>query len=157
MKKKARGCALLLCCLLLLCGCGKAEKKSEPADLPAIYEQILQETGSPGMILLSETKIERLYGFHAEDCPQMLIAISDDGLRIDEIWMIEAKSEEAAAELEVLARERAEHLANETENYLPDQYQVAKEARTVRIGKIVGLFVSPKAAVMEEAFRKAAS
>ena len=74
---------------------------------------------------------------------------------MDEIWLIEAADEKAAEALLATARSRIEQICTETENYLPDQYAVAKAAQALRIGNSVGLFVSPDAKAMADLFTKA--
>ena len=43
----------------------------------------------------------------------------------------------------------------EMENYLPDQYAVVQQAKLIREGRLIALFVSPEAGTMEELFLKA--
>ena len=79
----------------------------------------------------------------------------EDGLRIDEIWLVETKDENEAKRIEEMAKKRVEQLMQETENYLPDQYAVAKQAEIMRKGKLIALFLSPDAAKMASLFKNA--
>ena len=142
---------LLLCSLLCCAGCGasSAAKTAEaPAgvpDLQALYEQMLQTADFPEMFLLSPERVAKIYGIDPAACPQALFATVENGLRIDEIWLVEAETEEAAGEIEEIALGRVEQLKRGTENYLPDQFAVAEKARVLRQGKMVALLVSPEA------------
>ena len=144
---------LLLIFVLLLAGCG--EKSAAHADLQAVYDKIGSSLELPEMLPLSEKNLENYYGIDVSACKQLIAAISDDGLRVDEIWLIETGSEKEAEALLALARSRIEQICAETENYLPDQYAVAKNAQAIRIGASVALFISPDAKEMADIFTKA--
>ncbi len=152
---KAILCAALI--LALLCSLAACGGEKAPADLERLYTEISALGEAPEMIRLADKRIQRSTGVDPESCAEILVAVSADGLRVDEIWLIRSLDEEGAKAAESLARSRVEQICSETENYLPDQFAVAKEARIVRSGVYVGLFVSPEAAGMETAFRKAVS
>ena len=149
--------AALLCALalliLLLPACGSAA--GGDADLSALYAQMEEKFELPAMSALSERQLERYYGIDTAACPQLVVMQCDDGLRVDEIWLIQAADEGAAEQLLALAQSRLDQLAAETENYLPDQYAVVRDSRALRVGTYVALLISPDAAEMEELFRGA--
>ena len=149
--------AALLCALalliLLLPACGSAA--GGDADLSALYAQMEEKFALPAMSALSERQLERYYGIDTAACPQLVVMQCDDGLRVDEIWLIQAADEGAAEQLLALAQSRLDQLAAETENYLPDQYAVVRDSRALRVGTYVALLISPDAAEMEELFRGA--
>ena len=149
--------AALLCALALLIllfpACGSAA--GGDADLSALYAQMEEKFALPAMSALSERQLERYYGIDTAACPQLVVMQCDDGLRVDEIWLIQAADEGAAEQLLALAQSRLDQLAAETENYLPDQYAVVRDSRALRVGSYVALLISPDAAEMEELFRGA--
>ena len=149
--------AALLCALalliLLLPACGSAA--GGDADLSALYAQMEEKFELPAMSALSERQLERYYGIDTAACPQLVVMQCDDGLRVDEIWLIQAADEAAAEQLLALAQSRLDQLAAETENYLPDQHAVVRDSRALRVGSYVALLISPDAAEMEELFRGA--
>ena len=153
MKRNKYLLLLLLIAALLLAGCG--QKNAAHADLQAVYDKIGSSIELPEMLALSEKNLENYYGIDPSACKQLIAAISDDGLRVDEIWLIETGSEKEAEALLALARSRIEQICAETENYLPDQYAVAKNAQALRVGASVGLFISPDAREMADIFTKA--
>lgn len=153
MKRSKYLLLLMLIAALLLAGCG--QKSAAHADLQAVYDKIGSSIELPEMLALSEKDLENYYGIDPSACKQLIAAISDDGLRVDEIWLIETGSEKEAEALLALARSRIEQICAETENYLPDQYAVAKNAQALRVGASVGLFISPDAREMADIFTKA--
>ena len=145
---------LSLCSVLFFAACGNTEP-AKALDLQALYDQLQQETDTPEMFLLSPERVNKLYGIEASTCPQAFFATCSEGLRIDEIWLVEAGTEDAAKEIETLAQGRVDQLMRETENYLPDQFVIAKQAKILRNGKTVALFISPDAEKMAALFKAA--
>ena len=158
MKRLHRTICLLLAlaalCALAACG---AEPAAAPArvDCAALYEEILKLPDMPAMLPVSEKRIRNYYGIDPESCPQLVMAVCEDGLRVDEIWLIEAGSEEAAQELVRLAESRLAQVAAENENYLPDQAAVARAGQAIQSGVNAALFISPQAEEMAELYRAA--
>ena len=144
---------IVLAALLLFTGaCG--QEKVQHADMQAIRDEIAKLPGQSEMLPLSGKKIGSYYGIDADSCPQAIVLICAEGLRVDEIWLIEADSEEKAEEILSIAKSHVEQVCSETENYLPEQYAVAKQARSLRIGSSAALFISPDAEAMEKIFRQ---
>lgn len=152
MDRKLKTILMLILCLgLLTAACGQ---ESAPVDLQKLYEQLSTGDEMPEMIPLTAKQMESYYGLDLSACPQFAAAVCDDGLRVDEIWLIEAESAERAAEILEAARAHVQQLCSETENYLPDQYAVAKDARVLQIGKTAALLISSRAGEMEQLFRE---
>ena len=149
----------LLAVILLagtLCACGERSEATLSADLDALYEQLLGSAEDlPEMVAVPESKISKLFGLEPEDCNQLVISLCSESVRADEIWMIEAKDDSAADRAEALAEARLEQRRDEMKNYLPDQYAVLQQAKLVRRGRFVALFVSPEAADMADMFLNA--
>ncbi len=152
MEQRIKLTALLLA-LLLLAGCGGSG--SAAPDLQAVYDEAAGLPGAVEMIVLEPKRVNSYYGIDTDACPQAIVAVSGDGLRVDEIWLIEAADENAAAGILKAAQGRIEQLCGETENYLPDQYAVAREGQAIQKGKCVALFISPDSAAMAELFEAA--
>ena len=144
---------LFLLLALMLSACGR--KAPAHADLQALYDRLESEGKLPEMIVLNEKKVESYYGIDPGACRQLIVAMSDDGLRVDEIWLIETGSEKEAEALLALAQSRIEQVCTENKDYLPDQYAVAKGSQALRVGSSVALFISPEAKEMAELFTKA--
>ena len=138
---------LLFCTVLCCAGCGSSSgtetaAPAEAPDLQALYDGMTQTAEFPEMFLLSPERVAKLYGIDTAACPQAIFATVENGLRIDEIWLVEAESEESAGKIEEIALGRVEQLKRETENY---QYAVAEKAQVLRRGNVVALLVSPEA------------
>lgn len=164
--KRMKWTALIAALALLLAACGAAPapetaapaaetQAGESPDLEAVYQNFEETFELPEMAAVSEKRRDAILGIAPEDCLQAVTVLCGDSVRADEIWMIEAADDDAADRIAELAQARLDQRAQEMENYLPDQLQIVKQAKLVREGRFVGLFVSPDADAMEEAFRSA--
>lgn len=112
-----------------------------PADLQALYDTLAEKM--PEMIQMDETTMLNFCGIAAEDCTQVAAAICADGLRTDEVWLIEAVDEAALARLKTLAETRLEMKGEESITYSPEQYAVVQKAQLITNGLYLALIVSP--------------
>ena len=157
MRNKPADFSLWLCLLLavslLLTGCGGSSAPGN-LDLNAFYDKLSEEFTLPDMMELSDKKMENYYGLRSDACTQLLARLNSDGQSVDEIWLIEAAGDAEAEEIASLAEFRVKQVCQETENYSPEQYAVAKQAQIVKDGRYVALFISPDAKAMAELFQK---
>ena len=146
--------ALILAAVLLLsltaCG-GKPETKK--IDLNALYQGYVQYL--PEMFLADEATMLNFVGVEAADCTQVIIAISGEGMRTDEVWLIEAKDEAALEKIKGLAGVRQVAKEDETVSYAPDQYAVVTESELLTNGLYLAYLVSPDVDAMKAAFEGA--
>jgi len=146
--KMATRVIVLLLALLCLAGCG--QPAAEAPDFQAVYDSMTALTDMPDMVVVPNDKGEFLFGIAPGDCKQEIVAICQDSLLADELWLIEATDQEAADRIEALARNRLQQKAAELENYLPEQYQVVQQAQLSREGNCVVLLISPLAKELAE-------
>ena len=145
MKTRIIKVLALAAALLTLSGCAA---KAAP-DLRQVLEAITEQTELPAMAELSEKRMADRCGFSPETMLQAVVLVSQDGMRCDEIWLVEAPDEEKAEAVRTAAENRAAQLCRELKDYLPDQYAVAEKARIVRKGTVTALFIGPEAETME--------
>ena len=150
---KLRIAILLLAGILCFTGCAvqNAPETSTaapaPRDMAAIYQQMSDLL--PEMTVLNEAMQLNLCGISAEDCLQAVVAVCSDGLRVDEVWLLEAKDEAALARLEKLAQARLVSLAEQTQSYSPEQYAVVKKAKLIKSGNYLILLTVPNVQELE--------
>lgn len=126
--------------LLSLTACGGSEEPRS-ADLSALYDTLT--TSMPQMLKMDETTMLNFQGIELADCTQAQVAICAEGLRTDEIWLIEAKDEAALEKIKALAEARLQAKAEETVSYNPEQYEVVQKAQLFTEGNYLFLLVSP--------------
>ena len=153
--KKVMSLILVLVLALSAAGCGSAEPAEtvKNVDLQSVYEGF--EEKLPDMLVLDADTVMNMMGIRAEACSQMIVAVCADGLRTDEIWLLEAVDDESFQELSQLADNRIQIKADETRDYTPDQYKVVEIAEVLRSGRYLALLVSPDVADFKTAWETA--
>ena len=148
--------AILLCAVLLLsmaaCG-GEPAPEKKNVDLNAVYESF--GASLPEMWVLDKDMMLNMFGIKAEDCTQVITAIVSTGLNVDEVWLIEAKDAAALEQLKALAESRMKAKADETVDYLPDQYVFVEKGVILTEGLYLALIVSPDVDNLKAAFEAA--
>ena len=151
--------ALILAMLVVLsmAACGAkpepTEAPKEPADLNALYESYTANL--PAMFPIDETTMLNFVGMKAEDCTQVVIAVCANGLRTDEVWLVEAKDTAALERIQALVNSRLAAKEDETISYAPDQYAVVEQAEVVTDGLYLALLVSPDVDTLKATFEAA--
>jgi len=147
--------ALLLAVLMLcLAGCGGKDQTKNVIDVQSVYDSMADVL--PEMLPMDEAMMLNFCGIKAEQCKQVVVAVCSDGLRADEVWLIEAVDEGALEELKSLADGRLTRKGEESITYSPQQYAVVEKAELLQQGRFIALLVSPDSAQLAKVFRKEA-
>lgn len=149
--------ALLLALLMLcLCGCGKEDtSKDVSMDVQSVYDSMVSTL--PEMLPMDEMMMLNFCGIKAEQCAQAVVAVCSDGLRADEVWLIEAKDAAALEELKSMAEGRLTRKGEESITYSPEQYEVVQKAQVITVGNYLAVLVSPNVDKLVELFNQAAN
>lgn len=152
--KKLCMLALIVTALYLFAGCGSgnASDTVSDTDIDAVYSEITKSVELPEMVTLDEDRQFDYMGLDPELISSSIVAISGDSIRADEIWLINAADSSSAEKIASLASSRVEQRANEYKNYNAEVYAVIQEAKVLRRGNCVALFISPDAETMENIF-----
>lgn len=152
--KKPLSLILVFALMLSMAACGgSTESEKKNVDLNAIYEDFSDIL--PEMMLLDETTMMNFLGIDTADCSQVIAAICGDGLRADEVWLIEAKDEASLETLRQLAQTRIESKLDETVTYAPDQYVIVEKAELLVNGLYLALLISPDVDALKAGFEAA--
>ena len=152
--KKIISLILALVLMLSLAACG-GSKAAEPVsvDVAALYESYSQYM--PDMFYPDEDTLLNFLGVEASDCAQYKIAICAEGMRSDEVWLIEAKDQAALENLRTLAQTRIQSKLDETVTYAPDQYVIVEKAQILENGLYLALLISPDVDALKAGFEAA--
>ena len=150
--KKVISLILALALLMSMSACG-GKKETASVDVKALYESYSQYL--PEMFYPDEATLLNFLGIRAEDCVQYKVAICAEGLRADEVWLIEAKDAAALENLTALANARIQSKLDETETYAPDQYLIVQKAEVLTNGLYLALFISPDVDALKAGFEAA--
>lgn len=147
---------LLAVMMLVLAGCGGKDAASDVSmDVQSVYDSMVSQM--PEMLVMDEMMMLNFCGIEAEMCNQAVVAVCFDGLRADEIWLIEAKDADALEQLQTLANSRLERKGEESITYSPEQYEVVQKAEVITAGNYLAVIVSPDVQTLVEIFNEAAN
>lgn len=137
----------LLALVISLAACGGEEApKSVQMQAQEVYTQLSEKTVKSAMLKLNEGLLLDLCGIRSEDVKQAVVAICEDSLLTDEIWVVEATDEAAAQRIIELAKNRLKKKGEESITYSPEQYAVVEKAQLLQNGSFVVLLVAPNVA-----------
>lgn len=147
--------ALVLAVMMLcLTGCGKDAGADVQMDVQSVYDSMVSVL--PEMLPMDEMMMLNFCGIQADMCQQVVVAVCSDGLRADEVWLIEAKDADFLKELEALAQSRLTRKGEESITYSPEQYEVVQAAEVITAGNYLAVIVSPDVQDLVEIFNQAA-
>ena len=146
--------ALMLLCALAGCG-GKDSGSDVQMDVQAVYDSMIAQM--PEMLVMDEMMMLNFCGIEAEMCEQAVVSVCFDGLRADEVWLIEAKDADALKQLEALAQSRLERKGEESITYSPEQYEVVQKAEVLTAGNYLAVIVSPDVTELVEIWNQSAN
>ena len=146
--KKILVAIIMIIAMLSLVACGgeTKDKTETPENTSTVNMQEVYDSYAsylPEMVILEEKAMMNKYGVDATKCTQVIVANCSDGLKSDEIWLIEAVDADAAAEIAELAKSRVEREGEETKSYAPEQYAIVEKAEIIQDGNNVVLIISP--------------
>ena len=151
--KKMMSLVLAMVLVLTMAGCGSKAEEPVSIDVNALYETYTQYL--PEMFFPDEMTMLDFLGIEVEDCVQYKVAICAEGMRADEVWLIEAKDAEALEKLTGLAQMRIKAKEDETVTYTPDQYVIVEKAEVLTNGMYLALLISPDVDAMKAGFEAA--
>lgn len=151
--KKALSLLLALSLVLSMTACGDKAEETVSMDVNALYESYSQYM--PDMFYPDDDTMLNFLGISAEDCAQYKVAICAEGMRTDEVWLIEAKDEASLETLRKLAQTRIESKLDETVTYAPDQYVIVEKAELLVNGLYLALLISPDVDTLKAVFEAA--
>lgn len=137
----------LLALVISLAAC-QSEQTPAPVQMQAqeVYTQLSEKAVKSAMLKLNEGLLLDLCGIRSEDVKQAVVAICEDSLLTDEVWVVEATDEAAAQRIIELAKNRLKKKGEESINYSPEQYAVVEKAQLLQNGSFVVLLVAPNVA-----------
>ena len=151
--KKMISLLLALALMLTLAACGGKAEEPVSIDVKAMYESYGQYM--PDMFFPDEDTMMNFLGISVEDCVQYQVAICAEGMRADEVWLMEAKDAAALENLKQLAETRVQAKLDETVSYAPDQYVVVEKAVILTNGNYLALLISPDVDALKADFEAA--
>lgn len=148
--KKVLSLLLALSLVLSMAACGGKAEETASVDVNALYESYSEYM--PEMFYPDDATMLNFLGIDVQDCAQYKVAICAEGMRADEVWLIEAKDEASLETLRELAQTRINSKLDETVTYAPDQYVIVEKAEILTNGLYLALLISPDVDALKAGF-----
>ena len=119
-----------------------------PVDLSAVRADIISQLSIADPLNLETDALLNLYGIDASLVAQSASFVTMSGTFPDEVILVEAVDEAAAATIQEKLQNRLNEVLVQSETYDPDNYQAAQSCQVRVNGLYVSLILSPKQADM---------
>ena len=138
---------LTLLLAMVVTGCSNDKEAPIEPKLSAkeMADQMVKEVEQPAQMELSAQEVKDIYNIDPEKLEEYAIRVPMMNVKTNEIAIIKVKDAEYVAEVEAAAKQRAENVMKQFEQYLPDQYENAKNYKLITKGNYVLLVISDKA------------
>ncbi|MEG0473583.1 MAG: DUF4358 domain-containing protein [Solibacillus sp.] len=115
------------------------------ASAKEMIEQMVTQIEQPALIELTAEDLLNLYGIDATTLEDFSVRIPMMNVKSNEIAIFKVKDEKDIAEVLTAVEQRAEDVMKTFEQYLPDQYENAKNHKIVTKGNYVLFVISDQA------------
>ena len=130
--------------------------ETKKVDLAAVRTQIIDECQIAGSGNVETDGLSRQYGISADQVASSAsFSAPSNGAFPQEIVMVEAKDEAAAADIKAKLDSRLKNIADQAASYDPDSLALAEKCQVVSDGVYVGMFFSAQYDTMVSIFQKA--
>ena len=144
MKKVTSVLAAALVLAIMLCACGGA--KGNGKKLSEVYSAIKSQVTLSEMNEFSDVKaLDRFYGISADSVEDFAGGVNNSGVNMEEIVLVKAQDDNAAASVETALNNRKQAKYNENKNYNPEQAEMIDKCSVTRSGSYVAMILSPNA------------
>ncbi|HCA05024.1 MAG TPA: hypothetical protein DEO32_03890 [Ruminococcaceae bacterium] len=150
-------CAVLaaLIAAVILCSCsGGGEKKESSVPLSQVFEKIKSQVEIKDFNEFNNAKsLDRFYGLTDNDFEEYAGGINSSGVNQEEIVLIKAKDEAAAARVKEALDTRYASKVAQNKNYNPQQAAMVEKCSVEKNGLYVTMIVSPNAEKITTIFK----
>ncbi|WP_253896136.1 DUF4358 domain-containing protein [Solibacillus sp. R5-41] len=108
-------------------------------------EQMVTEVEQPALMELTAEELTNLYNLDATKLEDFSVRVPMMSVKTNEIAIFKVKDVNDVAEVLAAVKQRAENVMKQFEQYLPDQYENAKNHKIVTKGNYVLFVISEQA------------
>ncbi|KOS69086.1 hypothetical protein AEA09_11385 [Lysinibacillus contaminans] len=136
---------MVLAMVVSACSGDKTTTIEASKSAKEMADQMLKEVEQPDLMELSEEEMQNLYNIDPAKLEDFSVRVPMMNVKTNEIAIFKVKDEKDVADVEAAAKQRAENVMKQFEQYLPDQYENAKNHKIVVKGNYVLLVISDRA------------
>lgn len=159
MKMKWKVFVLIIALGLMLAACSNNTDDSvgtlEPSlSTEEMVDEMLKVGEQPELMALDAEEVDDFYGLDVDNLEEYSVRIPMMNVKTNEIAIIKVKDEKDVEEIENAVEQRAEDVQKQFENYLPDQYENAKNYKLKTKGKYVLFIISEDADTLVDVYER---
>ena len=143
--KRTRLVSLLLSCVMLVCTACSSTSSVKDVELAPLMEEILAVAPIDDTLVLGESDMLDFYGIKAEQMKQFSAALNMNGISAQEIVLVQGVDEAAAQEIAIKLSNRLAARMAESENYLPDEFEIISQCEVSQSGTYCRLIIHANA------------
>lgn len=108
-------------------------------------DQMLEKVEQPVLMELSAEELKDLYNIDSAKLEDYSVRVPMMNIKTNEIAIFKVKEAKDVADIQAALKKRAENVQKQFEQYLPDQYENAKNYKLITKGNYVLLVISDSA------------
>jgi len=147
MNRKTMIIMLITILSVIITACSGNKAPTVETDLTAkeMVDQMFKEVEQPQLMELKAEEVKTIYNIDADKLEDFEIRMPLMNVHTNEVAILKVKDAKDIADIEAALKARAEVVQKQFENYLPDQYENAKNYKLITKGNYVIMVISDKA------------
>ena len=135
----------ILSVIITACSGNKAPTVETDLTAKEMVDQMFKEVEQPQLMELKAEEVKTIYNIDADKLEDFEIRMPLMNVHTNEVAILKVKDAKDIADIEAALKARAEVVQKQFENYLPDQYENAKNYKLITKGNYVIMVISDKA------------
>ncbi len=136
---------IVLAMVISACAGDKSSTIEVKQSAKEMADQMVEKVEQPAQMELSAEELQNLYNIDPEKLEDYSVRVPMMNVKTNEIAILKVKDAKDVAEVEAAAKQRAENVIKQFEQYLPEQYENAKNYKLITKGNYVLLVISDSA------------
>ncbi|MGE7091808.1 DUF4358 domain-containing protein [Lysinibacillus sp. NPDC048646] len=136
---------IVLAMVISACAGDKSSTIEVKQSAKEMADQMVEKVEQPAQMELSAEELQNLYNIDPEKLEDYSVRVPMMNVKTNEIAILKVKDANDVAEVEAAAKQRAENVIKQFEQYLPEQYENAKNYKLITKGNYVLLVISDSA------------
>lgn len=127
----------------------ETEPEAPASGLTGIVDALIEQYPASPYMRLEADAMQQLYGVDPALLEDYSVAVPGMNIRVNEIALMQVKDEKDLETVENALKQRQASVVGVFEHYLPDQLEIAQNAKIGHVGNVAYLIIHEQAAEME--------
>lgn len=130
------------------------ETEAPASGLTGMVDTLIEQFPASPYMRLEADAMQQLYGVDPALLSDYSVAVPGMNIRVNEIALMQVKDEKDLETVENALKQRQESVVGVFEHYLPDQLEIAQNAKIGHVGNVAYLIIHEQADEMEAALQQ---